>query len=320
MSVYKRIIVCSPPNTTGGPELLHQLVNALRSINVEAYISYYPFDISFDCPEAYKKYKAPQINFIDDDGDLIVVPETATWILKKVKNADAAVWWLSVDNYFRKKHQSWLEDFKNKYKGLISQRVPLYKMRKYKHFAQSAYALDFLKKAGINGVYLSDYLGDEHLKHQIVSLERKNIVVFNPNKGQRQTEKLRRENPDIEFVPIQNMSSNEVLQLLSSAKVYVDFGQHPGKDRIPREAAMAGCCVITGRRGSAGYFNDVPIPDKYKLQDNNSLYLKQFRPLVESIFSDFSKHIADFESYRNIILEEPNVFLSQVISIFDKKL
>lgn len=29
---------------------------------------------------------------------------------------------------------------------------------------------------------------------------------------------------------------------MRKAKVYIDFGFHPGKDRIPREAVMCGAC------------------------------------------------------------------------------
>jgi len=46
-----------------------------------------------------------------------------------------------------------------------------------------------------------------------------------------------------------------------SRKLYVDFGKHPGKDRMPREAAVHGCCIITGRRGAAGNPFDIPIPN-----------------------------------------------------------
>ena len=30
-------------------------------------------------------------------------------------------------------------------------------------------------------------------------------------------------------------------------KLYIDFGGFPGKDRLPREAVMHDCCIITGK-------------------------------------------------------------------------
>jgi len=46
--------------------------------------------------------------------------------------------------------------------------------------------------------------------------------------------------------------------------VYVDFGWHPGRDRLPREAALAGCVVFSTRHGAAGYEGDMPLSDWYK--------------------------------------------------------
>ena len=75
---------------------------------------------------------------------------------------------------------------------------------------------------------------------------------------------------DINWVPLQNMTRSELVNVMRVAKVFVDFGYHPGKDRLPRECAANGCCVITGMRGSANYFEDVPIPSKYKFDEKHA--------------------------------------------------
>ena len=113
------------------------------------------------------------------------------------------------------------------------------------------------------------------------------------------------------------MTPSQVADLFASAKIYIDFGHHPGKDRLPREAAMAGCCVITGRHGSARYFDDVSIPDEYKLDDLSETYRTAFYPLVTAIFNDYSSHSKRFDAYRMKIIEEPKVFQEQVQAIFD---
>lgn len=313
-----KIIVCCPANAaTGGPEILHQLVYTLRRLGHHAFISYYPFDEMHLCPEAYRKYDVPQMKFVDIGGTFIIVPEVATWILKHIKHADAAVWWLSVDNYFFAQHQSWLRDLIVRYKSLVRSRLPLRGLRRYRHFVQSHYAKKFLERYGIASLPLSDYLGAEHLILCGKSTPRRDIIVLNPKKGQKQTLRLHEANPDIEFVPIQNMTAIQVAVLLASAKLYIDFGHHPGKDRLPREAAMAGCCVITGRQGSAKYFKDVPIPEMYKLDDNSDAYIQAFRPLVNAIFLDYTSHALHFEQYREHILGEPAGFMRQVEFIFD---
>ncbi len=108
-----------------------------------------------------------------------------------------------------------------------------------------------------------------------------------------------------------------MIALLKRAKVYIDFGNHPGKDRIPREAAICGCCVITGKRGSAYYHNDVPIPDKYKFNDEDSSI-----PLVvnkiQDVLSDYDNVINDFKEYREFIKSEEDKFIQDAVNIFSK--
>lgn len=317
MKNYKKIIVCCPRGESGGPELLHQLVDALRMLGHSAFVSYYPFDENFNCSKSYQHYNAP-VTILDDSAEnLIIVPEVFTWILKRIFKADTAVWWLSVDNYFLAKHESLIVDFYIKYKSLIRKwRVPVFKLKNCQHFHQSFYAKKFLESSGITSYPLTDYLGESHLKIPDFSLPRRNIVVFNPIKGIKKTQKLRDFYPEIEFVAIQNMSSIQVSKLLKSAKIYIDFGYHPGKDRLPREAAMAGCCVITGLCGSAKFKEDVSIPDMYKLNDSTKSYITNFKNLVDDIFLNYSSHIKNFESYRKQIMNEPEVFKTQVAELF----
>lgn len=112
------------------------------------------------------------------------------------------------------------------------------------------------------------------------------------------------------------MTESEVAKLLGTAKIYIDFGHHPGKDRLPREAAMAGCCVITCKRGAAHYFEDIPIGDNYKLNDQSDDYIAEFGELATGIFNDYENHTLDFSEYRNIIRNEKSVFKKNVQEIF----
>ena len=314
----KKIVVCCSHGITGGPELLHQLVHELRAIGRDAHISYYPFEENFDCPEPYKKYNAPQGPLIDEVDTFVLVPETATWIIKRLTKARVGVWWLSVDNYLRVTHQSKLGDLYLQFKGLIRGRMPLSRMRRLVHFTQSHYAEVFLAKTKISSTPLTDYLGLDHLTQSFTAdtASKENVVAFNPKKGQKETRSLMRAFPNIQFVPIQNMTPKQVSETLRHAKIYVDFGHHPGKDRPPREAAMAGCCVITGRKGSARYYEDVPISDKYKLDDSREEYIREFGILANQLFKDFDTHSKDFDEYRARINMETDIFKQQVKDIF----
>jgi hypothetical protein len=62
------------------------------------------------------------------------------------------------------------------------------------------------------------------------------------------------------------MDSLGVSEVLHASKVYVDFGKHPGRDRLPREAALAGCLVMSTYIGSATYWEDMPLSNWYKFE------------------------------------------------------
>ena len=312
-----RILVCAPHVVTGGPELLHQLVHTLRGLGRDAYITYYPFDQRFEVPEPYRIYDAPVARFADAPDTFVVIPESATPLLRRVRLGQAGVWWMSVDNYFYTQGESRWIDWYTRYRSLVNLREPIARLRHAQHFVQCEYARQFLADNGLPSVPLTDYLNPAHLARSAPPAEsRENIIVYNPKKGIRRTRALMRRHPDLHFVALEKMTPAQVSELLGRAKVYIDFGHHPGKDRAPREAALAGCCVITGRHGAAANASDIPIPPAYKLDDSSGAYLETFRPLVESIFTDFAKHTSDFQAYRDRIRGERDRFEEQVRAIF----
>lgn len=325
--MYRRkIFVCSPATVTGGPELLHQLVHELRDIGHTAYITYYPFEDKLECPSPYRRYNVPQAKLSDDIDALVIVPETATWIARSLKKSRVLIWWMSVDNYFNRREDSKIRDLMRRFRDFIrprdfsNRKIPLFTMKKYTHLTQSEYARLFLESMDIEGKLLTDYLSEEYLnvKRSMIFNSRRNIICFNPNKGHEKIYSLMKKYSQFEFIPIQGLSTDGVLNLMKSSKIYIDFGNHPGKDRMPREAAMAGCCVITGRRGSAANEIDIPIMSEYKLNDINCEYISEFKWLVKSIFEDFEKHSINFSNYRQLILKERGIFKGQVEEIFGR--
>ncbi|EFI6860961.1 hypothetical protein BCD16_004758, partial [Escherichia coli] len=98
------------------------------------------------------------------------------------------------------------------------------------------------------------------------------------------------------------------------SKLYIDFGHHPGKDRFPREAVMAGCVLITGVEGSAANEVDIPIPSRFKLDSNKFNFESEFKKCVDNIFSNFQNEIKEFEYYRNCIKNEEQDFRNDVTS------
>ncbi|MCF0104812.1 MAG: hypothetical protein HUJ51_05465 [Eggerthellaceae bacterium] len=69
-----------------------------------------------------------------------------------------------------------------------------------------------------------------------------------------------------EWLALTELTTKELISKLLSSKPYIDFGNNPGKDRIPRKATICGCCVIAGLRGAASNNADIPIHNKYKFE------------------------------------------------------
>jgi hypothetical protein len=111
------------------------------------------------------------------------------------------------------------------------------------------------------------------------------------------------------------MTKEQIKKQLQSSKIYIDFGNHPGKDRFPREAAICGCCILTGKSGAAENDVDISIPSRYKFDDTIEsipIIVKQ----IEVILNNYELCINDFNSYVSRIKNEKALFEKQVSSIF----
>lgn len=314
----KIVVICPGGAATGGVELLHQLVDAINFVQDRAVICYYPFDKKFETSSVYKKYNCPIINFKDiaKNECRIILPEVYTYLSARFKLENVYLWWMSVDNY--KNSSSWKFALRNKFlpwNYLDVNRKPELVENLGGHLYQSEYAKIFLESRGATRIFdVSDYINDVYVSRS-VNLDyqsKKNIIAFNPAKGIEQTKKIQELLKNIEFRAIVNMSRSEVMDLLESAKIYIDFGNHPGKDRIPREAAALGCCVITNRRGSAGNSVDIPIPDRYKIDDGCENFANKVADVVGEVFDDFSYCSAEFNLYRSMISSERRLFKTSV--------
>lgn len=317
VNMNKIIIISSTKNATGGTELLQQLCYKLRLFGQSAYMYYVgDFDKS-PLKNKFSFYKNPAIETLEDEKDnIVVVPETMTEYLKAIHNANCYLWWLSVDNYFGalKHNPDLLHKVFYKIKDLQNNFI----FGKCVHLVQSEYAKLYLEERNITNVqYLSDYLNESYLQKASENgcKERDNVILFNPKKGYEFTKKLIQEVPEYKWVALENLSVNQMIDVMHSSKLYVDFGNHPGKDRIPREAAICGCCVITGVRGAAANNQDIMIDDEYKFEDSDSNIVK-IHEKIANIMNDFDLHTRKFQSYRDRIKNEEKVFDSDVKKIF----
>lgn len=313
-------ILCPANVATGGPELLHQLAFEMKKHNKKVFMCYVPPKGNDPVHKNYKEYGIDYVYEVEDKNEnVIIFPEIYTEQMYKYFNAKKIIWWLSVDNYFHSR-----PGFKGRVNRFLLNKLNSQNFYFFddnvkfadSHLVQSFYAGEFLKSKGIeNFDFLSDFLHPAFLQEETNLREKQNIVAYNPKKGVSFTKKLISYAPDIEFVPIQNMTREEVVALLKLAKVYIDFGNHPGKDRIPREAVYLHSCVITGAKGSAKYFQDVPTQSDFKFEDKDS-NLSAIRNRIIACFKDFKEYDIKFDSYRKIIKKQQSDFEKAVANIF----
>ncbi len=311
---------------TAGPEAIHQLAHDLIRLGHNAAVVYFPFAKEFQTPAPYTQYQVPVVKYRDVEDELFIFPEIVTTYALKIKHAKAAIWWMSVDNYTCVRYgYAWrdkLRYLKNVAKGLRPI-GGLQALSHLKHFAQSYYALDFLKANGIVGQLLSDpipiytsaaYL--QGLRERCVKAIRSNTILYNPHKGKAVIQSLITQFSEWHFFPLSGFNREQLANHFLAAKLYIDFGHHPGKDRLPREAAIHGCCVITGLYGSASNSLDVNIPKAYKIDPQTNSFFDVFKKQVNLIFNDFDKCSAEFSDYRYTISQEQIDFDRQINQIF----
>lgn len=338
----KIYVPCPAGSVTGGAELLHQLVSYLNEHGRDAYIVYFETIHSADkrVPSDYSQYKIKVADEVENASHNIeVIYEGIYDTIYDHPDTQKVLWWLSVDNFYLCS-QSFLSPFdyiefdrkrglkllyktlkhllllRNEFKEKIS--IKELSTLKAVNAYQSEYAQAFLLAHNFpNVVPLKDYINIDHCK--AFSKNRDDIVLYNPKKGLEFTQRLISAAPDIQWVPLQGMSRKELIEVIKKAKVYIDFGYHPGKDRLPRECAMNGCCVITGKRGSAAFFEDVSVIDKYKF-DERTANIDDIISTIRWTLNNYETTIDDFQYYRASIAYEKEEFEAQIRRLFDIKL
>ena len=313
-------IVCAAFTQTGGPEALHQLGRALVDLGHDVAMVYVNLDLTptvsegavhfptleQPMPAAYARYDLPHGWQIEDEPNVaVVVPEMWPSLIKYFSRATPYLWWLSVDNA-RKAVDS--------FGGIAAIRAS-----RAVHLCQSYYALQYVSENGTYGLPLFDYTSPDHMSPIDGPLERRVDRILYPAKGRWFTEQLRRWAPRLNWQEISGFTPEQVANLFRTSRLYVDFGAHPGKDRMPREAAIQGCCILTGRRGSAANPLDIPIPDRYKFRDSR-LMIPRIIPAIRATVAEYDVRIADFAVYRATIRAEQREFILQAMRIFGGRL
>lgn len=308
-------IICPTDVATGGTEVLHQL-------HAELYRQGYPSSMyyigSYNGSPVQKKfdhYQPVVAETIEDlETNALIVPEPNVDFAFRFHRIQIAIWWLSVNNYKGVSTSDKKKDILRSIKRTVYNSAVKRRDKNWLHLVQSEYARRYvIEKHQIderNIMALSDYLSDEHFSRK-EELHREDVILYNPKKGYAFTKKIIDASTDLKWAALQNMTSEQMRNRMLTAKVYIDFGAHPGKDRIPREAAMAGCCVITGKMGSAGNEKDVPITSKMKF-DQTEEAIPEIIKTIKFCLSHYDEACRLYDDYRAKIEKERDAFVQEV--------
>jgi len=285
----KLIILC-PWCASGGPEALHQLCQISNELGHDASILYdnapHQKLVTF-FGDVYPLAK--RILHADDDPHtIVVVPETYrldTGNAALFPTSTIIVWWLSLD-LGRPQLEHFLQ-YPNIYFACQSE----YAMRAVGSLCRnkSFMLTDFVRQ--INFPYIA----------------KENKVVYHRRKDH--TTPAICLQHDIACEAISQVDAEESQRIMHGATVYVDLGHHPGKDRMPREAALQQCVVITGKRGSAA--NDIDVPLLGYKSDN----VDEIVALIKYALTENDAAYASQAAYRQWITDERARFTTEIVQI-----
>ena len=275
---------------------------------------YIPLNKNYKQNYNLKNYKINLNNKIDDQkNNLIIIPETFSGYAKSIKNAKIALWWLSVDNYFKKK----LEEKKIFFR--FKKNLFFFKKEEFNHYSeslsikeikkkinynlyQSNYAKNFLLRNKLKNIYfINDYI---NLKKKI-NKSKKKIFVYNALKIDKLGNNLIKRINDKNILPLKNLSLSQTFQVIKKSLLYCDFGHFPGRDRMPRESILHNTNIYINNTGSAANTIDFPIDEVFKFNLNNKFaisYLKIMFFLNKYCHRLINKKFIKFK--KNLLLEK----------------
>lgn len=310
------IIIICPDIVTGGPESLHFLCKKLNDLGLDSRINY--LNKTGACLNSFKKYNCPTIEFIEDTcSNIIVIPETFIELSYNFLNTKIIIFWLSLEYFIHSrpykyslfryldyfiKPKNYFKDSKLKFNlSIYFKNISILDtIKNHTHICNSYYAYNFCKSLFSNvellriPIFLTNNIPEK--------INKKDIVLYNPNKKPFFTFLIILFSRNIKFVPIANLNQEKVYDLMTIAKIYIDFGNHPGRERMPRESALFNCIIITNMSGSA-YGIDLPIPNKYKFNESifNIISIIKF---IKLCLKNYDQEIINFNKYKMSIISE----------------
>lgn len=319
------IIFCPPNSVTGGPEALHQLADKLYNLRIKNVFMHYIPQRKNAKPINYNVYTTKEIEIVEDKPqNILIIPESMTFLVKKYPESQKVIWWLSVDFYkilmdHRIRRQSFFTKlfYKQNDKEYHFEHLP-----NVYQWAQSYRSSIYLKDHGIPASqidFVCDYINPSFLKNtdRIEKDLSNKTILYNPRKGKKEISELIKNSPDLQWVPVQNMNADQIKDLMAKSLLYVDFGENPGRDKMLRESVSQDCCIISGKNGSSAFYEDLMIPDQYKFNFNEKI-IPEIIAKIKEVLDNYHDHISQFSTYKNMVLNEEIAFENKLKEIFKK--
>lgn len=325
----KRFYICTPANIcSGGPEALHQLAYYMHQLGMEAYTVYYDYTgfIETQTIDRYKQYKVSVIKYediLDEEDSCVIASENAPWCLNGFRHAQRCIWWLGLiaADMNRGSLLERMAYHKRKLLGqsLLNYRHLGYNLNQVWHCCGSKYAYEYVRQRFPKTVveYLVEPISTDFLRlgNADLSLDREDVVLYNPSKpSDLMSELLDRKR--FEYIPLQGYTPQGLAEMYKKAKLYVDFGEFGGPERMPKEAVYFGCNILVSNHRAAVNDFDVAIPGKYKVGDDETA--QQVEDRIEDMLLNYQSRHADFLSFKVKIEGLDNSFLTQLRNIFLK--
>jgi hypothetical protein len=256
----------------------------------------------------------------DSVDNVIIIPESMTNLIAKYPLSQKKIWWLSLDFYeilmnSREKKKNWIRKLLVPYKHTEYRFEP---NKTVTHWYQSQRTKEFLltKKLDNEIAYLCDYVTELFFDNLPETFSKENIITYNPKKGLDKIQNYITLLPQYKWIPLSGMSREEMRDTLRKAKLHIDFGYFPGRDKIPREALISGVCLLTGREGTSAYKEDLGIPEKYKLHENE-ITTDKILELINYTMNNYDSVFDEFKDFRTFVINEKKNMIENAKKLFN---
>jgi hypothetical protein len=294
-------VLCPGDEVTGSVESLHQFGRVAATIGYDSRIAYGGDPIFGAVASEFRSYGLRNDQDVADDADvLVLVAHTDVAAVEHLTRARKLVWWLRLDE------------------GAADVNERALAVPDAVHLAQSEYARRYLAERGVDAALVGDYVPRQFIARaeSLVPAAKLDTVLYNPDPTDRLTPQLIEASRGVlQWVPVEGLGRAEVAELMAYSKVYVDFGAHAGRTRLPREAIAAGCVVVTGCRGAAGNDVDLPLPKGYGFDDSAPDAVKDVLNRVALTLMEYAPAAGAFEGPRGRESARQSEFPDRIASV-----